>query len=145
MDYATASTRLRKMVLFHLIKQLNLDICFRCKLKITDYRDLSLDHIKDWLDEPNGKDLFFDVENIAFSHIKCNISTRRSRVIELTCDGCGITFIKLLRDYKKLHSKGRKKFFCKRTCYNKWHSSGAQGVSDPHGKVVAADKTATER
>lgn len=54
-------------------------MCFRCTKPIESASVLSLDHIKDWLHEENAINLFFDTSNIAFSHKKCNVPTRRNR------------------------------------------------------------------
>jgi len=70
MNFSTACARLKKQILFNFIKMNNMDICFRCGLKIKTYKELSIDHKIDWLD--NDVKLFWDLENISFSHIKCN-------------------------------------------------------------------------
>jgi len=70
MPYGTAMARLRKMILFHLIKRLNKDRCFRCGETIKDIDELSVDHKVPW--RKNSPRLFWDMENIAFSHWQCN-------------------------------------------------------------------------
>lgn len=72
MPLGTATGRLRKSILFMLVQRCGLDVCYRCGNKIESESDLSIDHKKDWLysDDPPG--LFFDVENISFSHLSCN-------------------------------------------------------------------------
>jgi len=76
MPFGTANARLRKQILFHLLQKLGEDVCFQCGEKIESVDDLSIEHKKAWLDE--SVDLFWDLDNIAFSHLKCNISVRRS-------------------------------------------------------------------
>ncbi len=76
MSIGTASNRLRKKILFDLVQKTNLDICFRCDERITDISNLTIEHKIRWLDSKNPVELFFDLNNIAFSHSKCNISTR---------------------------------------------------------------------
>ena len=71
----TASNRLKKMVMFKLLQDLNRNICFRCSDPIENYEFLSIDHKKPWLD--GDISLFWDIENIAFSHLSCNIGCRR--------------------------------------------------------------------
>ena len=70
MSYSTAGNRLKKMLFFKLVKETNNDICYRCEEKITHYIELSIDHMESWLDQDNS--LFWDVENIAYSHLTCN-------------------------------------------------------------------------
>jgi len=44
MPIGTASNRLRKMILFDLVQRLRLDDCYRCGKKITDVKNLSIEH-----------------------------------------------------------------------------------------------------
>jgi len=76
MPYGTANGRLRKQILFHLLERHGENVCFQCGEKIECADVLSIEHKKPWLDE--SVDLFWDLDNIAFSHLKCNISVRRS-------------------------------------------------------------------
>ena len=76
MSIGTASNRLRKKILFDLVKKTNQDNCYRCNKKITDISNLTIEHKVRWLDSKNPIELFFDLDNIAFSHSKCNVSTR---------------------------------------------------------------------
>lgn len=71
----TASYRLKTMLLFQLLQQTGRDICFRCSLKIDSEKELSLDHKIPWLD--NSPDLFWNLENVAFSHKICNVRAAR--------------------------------------------------------------------
>jgi hypothetical protein len=75
-SYSTACNRLRKKVMFKLAQELKKDICFQCNEKIETIEQFSIDHKKPWLD--NSPDLFWDLDNIAFSHLSCNcrVSTR---------------------------------------------------------------------
>ena len=75
MPYGTACGRLRKLVLFRLLQQLGETVCFRCGESIEVADDLSLEHKQPWLDVDSG--LFWDLDNIAFSHLTCNSSARR--------------------------------------------------------------------
>lgn len=72
MSFGTATAKLRKMVLFDLMKKLSLDKCFRCNGKIENIRDLSLEHKIPWRHSENPVELFFDLDNISFSHLSCN-------------------------------------------------------------------------
>ena len=70
MPYGTAGNRLRKMILFHLLKRHGENICFKCGSTIDIIEDLSIEHKESW--QPGGVELFWDMENIAFSHLRCN-------------------------------------------------------------------------
>jgi hypothetical protein len=70
MPYGTATGKLRKNVLFSLLQRHEENVCVRCNAVIADIDDLSIEHIKPW--EGISADLFWDLDNVAFSHIKCN-------------------------------------------------------------------------
>lgn len=70
MPYGTACGRLRKRLLFHLAEQLGLTSCHRCGKTIDDVGEFSIDHKKPWLHA--SANLFWDLDNIAFSHLTCN-------------------------------------------------------------------------
>ncbi len=72
MPYGTACARLRKTILFDLVKKLNLNMCYRCKLQIATESDLSIEHKTSWYNSSNPHELFFDLNNISFSHLLCN-------------------------------------------------------------------------
>jgi hypothetical protein len=72
MAYGTAANRLRKSILFKLIVAGGYDTCHRCGEKIETERELSIEHKVPWLDSEDPKGLFFDLNNIAFSHLSCN-------------------------------------------------------------------------
>ena len=71
MDKGTAMHRLKKTIMFELVKKAGMDRCYRCRLLITNVSELSVEHMKSWL----WKDvkLFWDINNIAFSHLACNV------------------------------------------------------------------------
>ena len=74
MNHGTAQHRLRKMIMFSLIQQTGLDICHQCGKSIVDIDTLSIEHKVRWLNSEDPIGLFFDLDNIAFSHMKCNYS-----------------------------------------------------------------------
>ncbi len=76
MPHGTATNRLRKIVLFHLLKKHNENHCFRCNKPIETVEDLSIEHKKPW--EGISAELFWDLGNIAFSHLFCNRPDRPS-------------------------------------------------------------------
>lgn len=72
MPMGTANSQIRKILLFECLKKLQEDVCYRCKNKIENIEELSIEHKKSWLFSDNPKESFFDLQNIAFSHLICN-------------------------------------------------------------------------
>lgn len=69
-SYNTARYRLNRLIMFDFAKRLGLDNCYRCGLKIESIDDFTVDHKERWLNvDPK---LFWDMNNIAFSHQRCN-------------------------------------------------------------------------
>ena len=106
----TASARLRKALLFQCVQELNKDYCHQCSKKIESLEEFSIEHIQPWLDSENPKELFYDLNNIAFSHIKCNIgAARRINKKYFTPEDRLEADRKLSRDYaKRVYSKERR-------------------------------------
>lgn len=77
MPIGTASNRLRKLIIFDLLKKSYLNVCHQCETDINSVDDLSIEHITPWLDSEKPLDLFFDLNNIGFSHLSCNVGARR--------------------------------------------------------------------
>jgi len=75
MPPGTACNRLRKMVLFTLLQRHEENICFKCSQLIETAEELSIEHKQPW--EGISVELFWDLENIAFSHLRCNKNHRR--------------------------------------------------------------------
>jgi hypothetical protein len=75
--FGTACHRLRKIILFNLVKETNRSICHRCGNRIESAEDLSIDHIEPWLDDEQPIEKFFDYSNIAYSHKDCNTAAAR--------------------------------------------------------------------
>lgn len=75
MPFGTAMARLRKMVLFSVLERHGENVCYRCGQLIANHADLSLEHIKPWLHA--APELFWQLENLAFSHLSCNIKASR--------------------------------------------------------------------
>lgn len=71
MPHGTAAHRLRKMLLFDLLKRHKENVCFRCDEEIDSVDVLSIEHKKPW--EGVSSALFWDLSNIAFSHLRCNV------------------------------------------------------------------------
>jgi hypothetical protein len=75
MPFGTASNKLRKLILFDLVTKYEGGICYRCFSKIETVDEFSIEHKNPWFGVSSN--LFWDLENIAFSHISCN--TRAAR------------------------------------------------------------------
>jgi hypothetical protein len=75
MPRGTAANRLRKLVLFDVLKRHNENICYQCGEQIESADVLSIEHKKPW--ENVDVKLFWDLSNIAFSHLLCNIKAAR--------------------------------------------------------------------
>lgn len=71
MAFGTANHRLRKALLFRYIQRAGDDICFACGERIESVDDLSIEHKEPW--EGRSVDLYWDLDNIAFSHRQCNV------------------------------------------------------------------------
>lgn len=70
MPHGTAANRLRKILLFECLKRHNENVCIRCSKPIETVDELSIEHIKPW--EGISAELFWDLKNIAYSHLGCN-------------------------------------------------------------------------
>jgi len=99
MNPGTASSVLKKSLLFSLAQRLHEDICYQCAKKIKSVEEFSIEHKEPWLDSNDPKGLFFDLDNIAFSHLSCNVKAGRKPVKAnhpsqytyrkgCRCDGC---------------------------------------------------------
>jgi AP2 domain. len=64
--------KLRKMILFNQAKESGKDICCRCHKKIENIDEFSIDHIESWEKSYDPKKSFYDMNNIAYSHERCN-------------------------------------------------------------------------
>lgn len=80
MHLGTASGKLKKSLMFSMVKELNRDVCFKCGKLIESENDFSIEHKVPYLDSEDPIRLFFDINNIAFSHLKCNIGSGRKRL-----------------------------------------------------------------
>lgn len=76
MNPSTAQNRLTKDILFKLICETGKNFCYHCKEEITR-ETLSIEHKTPWLDSKDPVGLFFDLDNIAFSHLSCNAAAAR--------------------------------------------------------------------
>lgn len=79
MPFGTACNRLRKRVMFRLLCKLKENTCFRCGYMIESVDELSIEHKQFWMHSDDPVNKFFDLDNIAFSHLKCNTKRNPSR------------------------------------------------------------------
>lgn len=86
MNYSTASNRLVKDLLFNFIVTTGCNECYRCGESMERF-NFSIEHKTPWLHSDNPKDLFFDLSNISFSHLKCNVENARRKE-----SSCGTTY-----------------------------------------------------
>src|SRR4030042_960466 len=77
MPFGTASARLKKSLMFRMAQKLGEDVCFKCGKRILNLDEFTIEHKAPWLDR--GPQLFWDLDNIAFSHAKCNRADRPIR------------------------------------------------------------------
>ena len=123
MPHGTANNKLKKSIIFELATRLKMTACMRCGSTINSIDDMSIDHIHAWQSSPYPKVAFFDLTNIAFSHLSCNISAKTTPNKILPPKGkrwCGSC--ESFQDLKKFydnHSKNRCKD-CHNTVKTKW-------------------------
>ena len=88
MDVGTAHHKLRQLITLNLLQQLKQDICYKCGNKISNISELSIEHKIPWRN--NSNELFWDLNNIAFSHKKCNRPHKHgSNGLKGKIKGCG--------------------------------------------------------
>lgn len=116
MPFSTANNRLKKMIFYSLLVKCQLIDCFVCLQPIASYLELSIEHKEPW--ENRSIDLFWDLENIGFSHRKCN--TRHN-----TAGGNGkVDMLKgLYRCYKCKYKKPIEEFYKNRNNWNGLNSA----------------------
>jgi hypothetical protein len=95
LPYSNARVRLMRSILFDMSKRLGCAWCFRCGKEISE-SDFSVDHKRSWLMSDDPRTLFFDLNNVAFSHNRCN-SSAQERGIEAISGFRGVHFDKSLK------------------------------------------------
>ena len=74
-NHNTAVLRLKKNLLFKYVSQSKDSDCYRCGEPLT-LDDFTVDHKEPWMYE--SVELFWDLDNVAFAHSKCNTKAARS-------------------------------------------------------------------
>ena len=82
MAQGTARNKLVKMLMFDMSCKLGLNICFQCGTEINNINEFSIEHKKPWLNSNDPKGLYFDLNNISFSHQSCNVGAARPRKVK---------------------------------------------------------------
>lgn len=111
MPVGTASNQLRKNLLFAMAQKLGENYCFQCGAEIESAEHLSIEHKIPYLDSENPKELFFSLDNIAFSHLKCNVgAARQTKTLKhpstksyakgCRCEGCKTENTKMVAKYR---------------------------------------------
>lgn len=77
MPVGTATHRLRKSILWHYAQKCGDTTCFQCGEPIETIDEFTVEHKVPWLDSDDPIKLFFDLDNIAYSHHSCNVAARR--------------------------------------------------------------------
>ena len=73
MNPSTASGRLVKDLLFNFVKG---KLCCHCGTLMT--RDnFSIEHVEPWLDSENPVERYFNIDNIDYAHLSCNVKQAR--------------------------------------------------------------------
>lgn len=67
--FSTARHRLQRMILFDFVQKAGRDSCYQCGSLIESVEELSIEHMTPHRSDPM---LFWDLDNIAYSHLKCN-------------------------------------------------------------------------
>lgn len=84
MNPSTASGRLVKDLLWNFIKTTGQDACCKCGEPMSR-ETFSIEHVTPWLDSEDPVGLFFDVGNIGYSHLRCNVNDRRPVLSSALC------------------------------------------------------------
>jgi HNH endonuclease len=69
-NVSASQHKLTRLILYDRLIKLGEDNCYRCGLKISSYKEFSIEHKISWIN--NDPNLFWDLNNIAFSHLLCN-------------------------------------------------------------------------
>lgn len=121
MNPGTASHRLTKDILFAFIQITDNNQCFVCG-KPMSREDFSIEHKVPWLDSADPVGLYFDLQNIAFSHHRCNVGSARQEPAKCGSKGayakgcrCSLCCEYKSKDDKKRYTKEKRQERYQRT------------------------------
>lgn len=69
--------KLKKAIMYSLVQETGKDICYRCGEKIDTIDEFSIEHKEPWIDADDPIEKFYSLNNIAFSHMRCNLKASR--------------------------------------------------------------------
>lgn len=72
MNHTVAMKRLYRMLILRYMQFHGHDSCFKCGKKIENIETLSIEHKEPWFNSADPVKTFWDMDNLAFSHIRCN-------------------------------------------------------------------------
>jgi hypothetical protein len=78
MHKSSAQRKLSKILLFEYVKKAGENICWQCGVEIIEFDEFSIEHKESWSCAEDSKKAYFDVKNIAFSHLTCNVQKIRN-------------------------------------------------------------------
>ena len=84
--FGTANGKLRKSILFDLVVSTNQNVCYQCGEVIDSIDDFSVEHKTPWQNSGSPIQLFYDLDNIAFSHLKCNCLASNRKTLHLNSE-----------------------------------------------------------
>jgi hypothetical protein len=115
MPFDVATRLLQKQIIVAWARRLGLASCFRCGGLVT-VETLSFDHKASWMRSPDPLGFYFDIENIALSHLRCNASAAYSAKGAQTHCKRGHPFDEKNTYIRKKCGTNRKKYRLCRTC-----------------------------
>jgi hypothetical protein len=77
MSTGKANAILLRSLLFKLACDTEMHFCYRCGAQIMTVAEMSIEHKTPWQDSDDPVELFFDLDNIGFSHRACNYRAAR--------------------------------------------------------------------
>lgn len=81
-EVSNALRKLARKMLHAFAEELGRATCCRCHKKIEHFSEMSLDHQENWINQPNARELFWDLKNVRLAHTACNVKEagRRKRI-----------------------------------------------------------------
>lgn len=78
MNISTANARLQRDLLYALVVKTGQNACYRCGREMTR-ETFSIEHKVGWLNSDDPVGLYFNLDNISYSHLGCNsrVTSRR--------------------------------------------------------------------